>query len=193
MVSRNANRRLFRVGPITLAFSGSGDKLIDWVQAGTLLLIALIATAVWSFVSRSSSHPRAYQWFRLLLRFAVGATMMRYGLGKVIPLQMPTLFLTRLVEPFGNFSRMGVLWTSIGAAPAYESFVGAVELAGGPRSGHSARISGRRTMAHPGVRTVRQRAPRLPCARPCHRTGDVARAGRGSGQRATGQDLPAPE
>ena len=123
--------RLFRVGPITLAFSGSGDKLIDWVQAGTLLLIALITTVVWSVVSRSASHPRAYKWFRLLLRFALGATMVRYGLGKVIPLQMPTLFLTRLVEPFGNFSPMGVLWTSIGASPAYESFVGAVELAGG--------------------------------------------------------------
>jgi hypothetical protein len=123
--------RLFRVGPITLAFSGSGDKLIDWVQAGTLLLIALIAAVAWSFVSRRASHPRAYKWFRLLLRFAVGATMVRYGLGKVIPFQMPTLFLTRLVEPFGNFSPMGVLWTSIGASPAYESCVGAGELLGG--------------------------------------------------------------
>jgi hypothetical protein len=122
---------VFRVGEIPLQFSGSGDKLIDWVQAGTLLVIALLSTAGWSLVSRRESHPRAYKWFRLLMRFALGATMVRYGLGKVIPLQMPTLFLSRLVEPFGNFSPLGVLWTSIGASPAYESFTGAVELMGG--------------------------------------------------------------
>ena len=122
---------IFRVGPITLQFSGSGDKLIDWVQAGTLLLIALLSTAVWSLVSRRVSHPRAYKWFRLLVRFALGATMVRYGFSKLIPTQMPTLFLSRLVEPFGNFSPMGVLWTSMGASPAYESFTGAVELLGG--------------------------------------------------------------
>jgi hypothetical protein len=70
-------------------------------------------------------------WFRLLVRFALGASMVRYGLAKVFPTQMPTVFLTRLVEPFGDFSPMGVLWTSIGAAPAYESFTGAVELLAG--------------------------------------------------------------
>ena len=128
---RSSATHVFRVGPITLQFSGSGDKLIDWVQAGTLLLIALIATAVWSLISRRESHPLAYSRFRLLVRFAVGATMVRYGFSKVIPTQMPTLFLERLVEPFGNFSPAGVLWTSIGASPAYESFVGAVELMGG--------------------------------------------------------------
>src|SRR4029453_19650038 len=46
---------VFRVGPITLQFSGSGDKLIDWVQAGTLSLIALITTAGWTLFSRRES------------------------------------------------------------------------------------------------------------------------------------------
>ena len=95
------------------------------------MLIALITTAVWSLISRRESHPLAYSRFRLLMRFALGATMVRYGLGKVIPMQMPTVFLSRLVEPFGNFSPMGVLWTSIGSSPAYESFTGTVELLGG--------------------------------------------------------------
>ena len=122
---------VFRVGPIPLEFSGSGDRLIDWVQAGTLLLIALLSTVVWSLVSPRHSHPRANKWFRLLVRFALGATMVRYGFGKVIPVQMPTVFLSRLVEPFGDFSPTGVLWTSIGASPAYESFIGSVELVGG--------------------------------------------------------------
>ena len=123
--------RIFGVDPITLSFSGSGDKLIDWVQAATLLLFAFVSSLVWSLASRRDSHPRANKWFRLLVRFALGATLVRYGFGKIIPLQMPTLFLARLVEPYGHFSPMGVLWSSIGASPAYESFIGSVELLGG--------------------------------------------------------------
>jgi len=50
---------------------------------------------------------------------------------KAIPLQMPAPGLTRLLEPFGNFSPMGVLWYSIGASRPYEIFAGCAELAGG--------------------------------------------------------------
>ncbi len=52
-------------------------------------------------------------------------------MAKVFPLQMPAPQLTRLLEPFGNFSPMGVLWYSIGSSFAYERFVGAVELSAG--------------------------------------------------------------
>ncbi len=120
---------IFRIsGPISVAFTGSGDTLLNWVLTGTLLIIAVCVTAVWSLVSRRDSYPRMNMWFRLLVRFALGATLVRYGFGKLIPVQMPTVFLARLVEPFGDFSPMGVLWSSIGASPAYEMCVGAIEL-----------------------------------------------------------------
>jgi hypothetical protein len=57
--------------------------------------------------------------------------MFIYGMVKAIPLQMPYPFLSRLVEPFGNMSPMGVLWFSVGASPAYETFAGCAELMGG--------------------------------------------------------------
>jgi hypothetical protein len=44
---------------------------------------------------------------------------------------MPAPGLTRLLEPFGHFSPMGVLWYSIGASRPYEIFAGCAELAGG--------------------------------------------------------------
>jgi hypothetical protein len=44
---------------------------------------------------------------------------------------MPYPGLTRLVEPFGHFSPMGVLWYSIGASRPYEIFAGCAELTGG--------------------------------------------------------------
>jgi hypothetical protein len=124
---------VLRIGtPINIAGSGSGDKLLDWVQAFSLVLVSVGAAVIWSLLDRRrANYTRLNSWFRVFVRFALGTTMVTYGMSKVIPLQMPVVFLTRLVEPFGNFSPMGVLWTSIGAAPAYESFVGCAELAGG--------------------------------------------------------------
>ena len=69
-----------------------------------------------------------HKWFRLFVRFAVATTMVSYGTAKVIPLQMPAPPLTRLLEPYGNFSPMGVLWYSIGASFPYERVVGSAEL-----------------------------------------------------------------
>src|SRR4051812_23085838 len=112
--------------------SGSGDRLFNWTHAFTLLLIATVSTVIWSVVGRRRlHHERAFAWFRLFLRLAVATTFLSYGFAKVIPQQMPILALTRLVEPFGNFSPMGVLWYSVGASPAYEIATGCAEVLGG--------------------------------------------------------------
>jgi uncharacterized membrane protein YphA (DoxX/SURF4 family) len=124
---------IFRISqPLVVLGSGSGDKTFDWVQAFCMLVPAVVATSVWSVLDRKrADYVRLHGWFRLFLRFALGSTMVSYGLSKVIPLQMPAPQLTRLLEPFGNFSPMGVLWYSIGASRPYEIFTGSAELAGG--------------------------------------------------------------
>jgi hypothetical protein len=57
--------------------------------------------------------------------------MFEYGMTKLIPVQFPSPSLTTLVTPVGNLSLQGLLWTSVGAAPAYEIFTGCAELLGG--------------------------------------------------------------
>ena len=112
--------------------SGSGDKTFDWVQAAFLLFVAIVATAVWSFFASSrADYTRLHKWFRTVMRFTLASEMFLYGFDKLIPLQMPFPFLTRLVEPFGNFSPMGVLWYSVGASRSYEIFAGSAEVLGG--------------------------------------------------------------
>ena len=124
---------VFKVShPYVTTITGSGDKTIDWVQSFVLLVVAVAGTAVWSVLDRRRpNYASLHKWNHLFLRFAVGATMVGYGMVKAIPLQMPYPSLQRLVEPFGNFSPMGVIWYSIGASPAYERFAGAMELTGG--------------------------------------------------------------
>jgi hypothetical protein len=50
---------------------------------------------------------------------------------KVIPVQMHYSALTRLLQPFGTLSPMGVLWASMGSARPYEIFASFAEVAGG--------------------------------------------------------------
>src|SRR5262245_54952598 len=104
-----------------VSISGSGDKPFDFAQVLPIAIVAAIATALWSVADRRRrDYAEAQKWFRLLLRFGLGSTLVTYGAVKAVPLQMPYPTLTRLLEPYGDFSLMGVLWAQIGSAPAYE-------------------------------------------------------------------------
>lgn len=118
--------------PISTQLTGSGDKAFDWVQAFTFVIVAALATAIWSAVARErTNHARLYAAFRVFLRFALATTMLSYGFVKIVPLQMPAPGLSRLLEQYGDLSPMGVLWASIGASRSYEMITGAAEVAGG--------------------------------------------------------------
>ena len=126
-------KHVFRVTyDLVYTGSGSGDKTFDWVQTFCLLVIALGVTALWSIADRKrESYPSMYKWFRLFVRFALASEMFLYGFDKIIPVQMPFPFLARLVEPYGKFAPMSVLWYSVGASPSYEMFAGSAEVLGG--------------------------------------------------------------
>lgn len=124
---------VFHVGhPLVYTGSGSGDKMFDWIQNLFILCFSILALAVWSALDRRrKNYVALYKWFLLFIRFALAAEMFVYGFSKLIPLQMPFPFLTRLLEPYGNFSPMAVLWSSVGASHSYEIFTGCAETLGG--------------------------------------------------------------
>jgi hypothetical protein len=117
---------------ITKVTTGSGDTAFAYVQVLCLLAIAVAATAVWTLLDRGRpNYARLDDVLRVLVRYSLALTMITYGAVKVIPVQMPPPSFGRLVQPFGDASPMGLLWTFIGASPAYEAFAGAGELLGG--------------------------------------------------------------
>jgi hypothetical protein len=123
---------VFRVGHPLVFFSGSGDKTFDWVTAFCVLVFSVAGSVLWSAVDRKRmNYVTMHKWFRLFIRFALASQMISYGMDKVIPLQMPYPSLVRLLEPFGNFSPMGVIWSSIGASRSYETFAGSMEMVAG--------------------------------------------------------------
>src|SRR5580700_9449786 len=118
--------------PLVYTDSGSGDKPFDWVLTFWLLVVAALATGIWSVLDRKrENYLSLHKWFRLFIRFVLASELLSYGIDKILPMQMPFPYLTRLLEPFRDFSPMAVLWSSVGASPAYEIFAGCVEMLGG--------------------------------------------------------------
>ena len=123
-----------RVFGIEIKFrpGGSGDTTYNYVQLVCYLAIALAAAIVWTVLDRKRpSYPRLHEWLRVYLRFMLGATMIYYGAIKVIPVQMGPPWLGKLIQPIGEASPMGLLWTFMGASDSYMIFSGAAEMLGG--------------------------------------------------------------
>jgi len=113
-------------------FNGSGDRTFDYVLVACLLLIALAITIIWTILDRKRlSYPTLYRWLNVYVRFSLGAVMIGYGAYKVISSQFPPPTLDRLMQPYGDSSPMGLLWTFMGASEAYTMFVGAAEMIAG--------------------------------------------------------------
>ncbi|MFF3873566.1 DoxX family protein [Streptomyces sp. NPDC001978] len=124
---------LFHLDPALLyAVSGSGDRAFNWVSLACWLFLAGAATLIWSVLDRRrTNYVTLHKWFRLSIRFGLAGQMLFYGIAKAIPVQMPFPPLERLVQPFGDFSPMGVLWSQVGLSPPYEILLGSAEILAG--------------------------------------------------------------
>jgi hypothetical protein len=109
-----------------------GEPLFFWIQTFWLVIVSVIAVALWSALDRRRhSYATWYAWFRLLVRLALAAALFEYGMTKVIPTQFPAPSLTTLVTPVGDLTLSALLWTSVGASQPYEIFTGCVEVLAG--------------------------------------------------------------
>jgi hypothetical protein len=117
---------------ITYAPTGSGDTTLDYIHNFLMLLVAIAATVVWSVLDRKRANYVGMEgWLRLLVRYTLAFTLFGYGFAKVFPLQFRAPGFAKLIEPYGDFSPMGVLWSFMGASTAYIIFAGACEVAPG--------------------------------------------------------------
>jgi hypothetical protein len=124
-------KRVFHLSA-PLHVTGSGDSMYSWMEAGCLLGIALIATSVWTLLARrQTEYTRWYEWLKVYVRFGLATIMIEYGGLKILPSQFPAPSVDRLLQPFGDASPMGLLWTFMGASAAYTSFAGLTEWLGG--------------------------------------------------------------
>src|SRR5690606_10086923 len=118
--------------PITTFTNGSGDTTYDWVFLLVTVVLAAVAAPIWSFIDRRRlAYPRLHDRLRIYVRFALGIVLMSYGLAKVVKTQFPFPGPERLVQPYGESSPMGLLWTFMGYSTAYNVFTGGAEVLAG--------------------------------------------------------------
>lgn len=119
-------------GEMYLGMTGSGDTTFDYVRLLMMAVLAVAGAAVWSLADRRRSHyAYAARWLETGCRYYLGSVMLTYGILKVIPSQFTTPGLVRLLTAYGDSSPMGLLWTFMGASPAYTVFAGLGETVGG--------------------------------------------------------------
>lgn len=115
--------------PITIFTNGSGDTTYDYVLLFTQFIAAIVISILWGVLDRKrKSYNVAWYWLCVLVRYFVAFMMLGYGFAKVFHLQMPYPYLSRLVQPYGDSSPMGLAWTYVGQSKAFSVFVGLSEV-----------------------------------------------------------------
>jgi hypothetical protein len=111
---------------------GGGDTTYGYVTVFCYLVIAAVVALLWTLLDRKRrNYVRLHEWFRVCIRFLLVAAMITYGAFKVIPSQFGSPQLSTLMQPYGDFSPMGLLWTFMGASTSYTIFAGTAEMLGG--------------------------------------------------------------
>lgn len=108
--------------------TGSGDTLFGWTNALVMLIVAALATIVWSTLDRKRlAYPRLAAATWVVLRYTLAFAMFTYGFAKIINTQFPAPSAARFDERLGEMSPMGMLWTFQGASQPYTMFGGFCE------------------------------------------------------------------
>lgn len=118
--------------PITVFSNGSGDTTYDYVLILFELLLAVVATVIWSVLDRSRpNYRRLHEWLRFVVRVLLAGAMLVYGMDKLIPVQFGTMTLGRLATRVGDLTPFSMLWTFMAASKPYTIFAGSAEVLAG--------------------------------------------------------------
>src|SRR5215831_17255359 len=117
---------------VTYFRTGSGDTTLAYISNLLFVVFSVVVTLVWSVADRRRPNYRTlHAWLRLLVRYTLAVTLFAYGMAKVVPMQFRSPGLAKLIEPFGEFSPMGVLWNFMGASLPYTILAGSAEVLSG--------------------------------------------------------------
>ena len=118
--------------PLSEEFTGSGDRLIDYVQLLLIVVLAAVGTILWSALDRrrrSYGSLATAAW--VVLRYYVAWAMLSYGMSKVMKSQFYDLAPGVLHQRLGETPPMKLLWAFMGYSLPYTVFAGLAETVGG--------------------------------------------------------------
>lgn len=117
---------------ITVFPNGSGDTTYNYVEVLVFFILAVLGSIIWSVLDRKrANYKKLLLFFSIYVSYYVALTMFSYGFSKIFYLQFSAPSLSRLLQPYGSSSPMGIAWTFMGASKAYTMFSGFAEVLGG--------------------------------------------------------------
>jgi len=112
--------------------TGSGDGIASYVRVLAALSLSVVLSLLWCALDRRRPNDRALsRWLAWGVRYYLAVMMLVYGFSKVLPVQFGTLGLSRLVQPYGDSSPMGLLWTFMAYSREYTFCAGLAEVLAG--------------------------------------------------------------
>lgn len=112
--------------------NGSGDTSYNWVTLLIVVSIGILGTLIWSLIdTKRNNYNQCYYWLTVLIRYYVAFMLINYGISKLAYAQMPPPGLTKLMQPLGEFSPMGLAWNFFGFSKGYNIFIGLLEIMAG--------------------------------------------------------------
>jgi len=112
--------------------TGSGDTTMAYISLFTGTVLSIIGTIIWTVLDRKRpSYNQLFYWTIVIIRIYLIFFMFTYGFIKVFKSQFPGPSLTRLLQPLGEMSPMGLAWTYMGHSQGFNLFTGCMEVLGG--------------------------------------------------------------
>lgn len=112
--------------------NGSGDTTYNYLLVLCILILSFTGSLIWSLIDRKkSNYQKLFLWLEIFVRYYLVYFMFVYGFSKIIKTQFPYPFLSRLQQPYGDSSPMGLAWTFMGYSGTYNYFAGFAEVLAG--------------------------------------------------------------
>ena len=100
------------------------------VGIGCMVVLATVIAFGWSYLDRKRGNYRVLNtWYRVGLRYSIGALLLSYGFEKVFLQQFGAQpRVSDLVAPVGTLNQFFMLATFMASSPTYQMFTGWVEV-----------------------------------------------------------------
>lgn len=120
---------IFNISRLSAKFIPGADTFLNWLIVAVL---SVAGTFFWPAEKKVKyNYDELYYWLRAIVRYRLAIGIIGYGFIKFFPMQAPFPSISNLNTAYGDFSEWKIFSMSLGIVPAYESFLGGVEIVAG--------------------------------------------------------------
>ncbi|MEH3112005.1 DoxX family protein [Pedobacter terrae] len=120
---------IFNLTRLSAKFLPGADSFLNWI---IVAVMAIIGAVIWGKTKyKDINYDQFYYWLRVVVRYRLAIGIIGYGFIKFFPLQAPFPSISNLNTSYGDFTDWKIFSMSLGIVPAYETFLGTIEILAG--------------------------------------------------------------